>query len=62
MKLVRAGEKGNLSKGGMDSKLRAVKAAVEAGIDVFIANGRKSVLAPIFAGRSVATFFPGSAL
>ncbi len=62
MKLVRAGEKGSLSKGGMDSKLRAVKAAVEAGIDVFIANGRKSVLAPILAGRSVATFFPGSAL
>ncbi len=62
MKLVRSGEKGSLSKGGMDSKLRAVKAAVEAGIDVFIANGRKSVLAPILAGRSVATFFPGSAL
>ncbi|MCR5414754.1 MAG: glutamate 5-kinase [Kiritimatiellae bacterium] len=62
MKLVRAGEKGRLSKGGMDSKLRAVRAAVESGIDVFVANGRKSVLAPILAGRSVATFFPGSAL
>ena len=62
MKLVRAGEKGSLSKGGMDSKLRAVKAAVASGIDTYIANGRKSVLAPLLAGRSVGTFFPGSAL
>ena len=62
MKLVRVGEKGSLSKGGMDSKLRAVKAAVEIGIDTYIANGRKSVLAPLLAGRSVGTFFPGSAL
>lgn len=61
-KLVRSGEKGSLSKGGMDSKLRAVRAAVEAGIDVYVANGRRRVLAPILAGRSVATFFPGSAL
>ena len=62
MRLVRAGEKGKLSKGGMDSKLRAVKAAVAAGIDTFVANGRKSVLASILAGRNVGTFFPGSAL
>ena len=62
MRLVRVGEKGSLSKGGMDSKLRAVKAAVTSGIDVYIANGRKSVLAPLLAGRSVGTFFPGSAL
>ena len=62
MKLVRVGEKGSLSKGGMDSKLRAVKAAVASGIDTYIANGRKSVLAPLLAGRSVGTFFPGSAL
>ena len=61
-RLVRAGEKGSLSKGGMDSKLRAVKAAVAAGIDTYIANGRKSVLAPLLAGKSVGTFFPGSAL
>lgn len=59
MKLVRAGEKGKLSKGGMDSKLKAVKAAVASGIDTFIANGRKSVLAPLLAGKSVGTFFPG---
>ena len=62
MKLVRVGEKGSLSKGGMDSKLRAVKAAVASGIDTYIANGRKSVLASLLAGRSVGTFFPGSAL
>ncbi len=62
MKLVRAGEKGKLSKGGMDSKLKAVKAAVAAGIDTFVANGRKSVLADLAAGKSIGTFFPGSAL
>ena len=62
MRLVHAGEKGRLSKGGMDSKLKAVKAGVAAGIDVFVANGRKSVLMPILAGKSVGTFFPGSTL
>ena len=62
MRLVHAGEKGRLSKGGMDSKLRAVKAAVGAGIDVYVANGRKTVLGPILSGKSVGTFFPGSAL
>ena len=62
MKLVHAGEKGKLSKGGMDSKLKAVKAAVSSGIDTYIANGRKSVLVPLLAGKSVGTFFPGSAL
>jgi glutamate 5-kinase len=61
-RLVRAGEKGSLSKGGMDSKLRAVKAAAASGIDTYIANGRKSVLAPLLAGKPVGTFFPGSAL
>ena len=62
MKLVRAGEKGKLSKGGMDSKLKAVKAAVVSGIDTYIANGRKAVLLQLLAGKSVGTFFPGSAL
>ena len=62
MKLVRAGEKGKLSKGGMDSKLKAVKAAVTSGIDTYIANGRKTVLLPLLEGKSVGTFFPGSAL
>ena len=62
MKLVRAGEKGRLSKGGMDSKLKAVRAAVQSGIDVYIANGRRKVLGSLLDGKSVGTFFPGSAL
>jgi glutamate 5-kinase len=62
MKLVHAGEKGKLSKGGMDSKLKAVKAAVASGIDTYIANGRKKVLQAILAGKNTGTFFPGSAL
>ncbi len=61
-RLVRAGEKGALSKGGMDSKLKAVKAAVAAGIDTYIANGRKTVLPALLDGSSVGTFFPASAL
>lgn len=61
-RLVRPGEKGKLSKGGMDSKLKAVKAAVQSGIDVYVANGRKSSLDGIFGGKSTGTFFPGSTL
>jgi len=61
-RLVRSGERGKLSKGGMDSKLKAVRAAVEAGIDTYIANGRKTVLPGLFTSRSAGTFFPGSAL
>ncbi len=61
-RLVRPGEKGNLSKGGMASKLKAVKAAVQSGIDAYIANGRKKTLEAIFAGRHVGTFFPASVL
>ena len=61
-RLVRAGEKGSLSKGGMASKLKAVKAAVAAGIDAYIANGRKTVLPAVLSGSSVGTFFPASAL
>ena len=59
-KLVHPGEKGNLSRGGMSSKLKAVRAAVASGIDTWIANGRRSSLVPIFAGKSVGTFFPAS--
>ena len=59
MRLVRAGEKGGLSKGGMRSKLKAVKAAVDAGIDAYIANGRRRVLSSLFKSRRHGTFFPG---
>jgi glutamate 5-kinase len=62
LKLVRKGETGRLSKGGMDSKLKAVKAAVAAGIDAYIANGRRSVLTAFAQGRRPGTFFPASAL
>jgi glutamate 5-kinase len=62
MKLVHAGEKGRLSKGGMDSKLKAVKAAVKTGIDTYVANGRKAVLPILAAGKRAGTFFPGRAL
>ncbi len=61
-KLVKPGEKGNLSKGGMDSKLKAVREAVNSGIDTYIANGRRTVLEALLAGRSVGTFFPGATL
>ena len=60
LKLVRAGQKGTLSKGGMDSKLRAVKNAVEAGINTVIANGtRPHVLEAVLAGRDAGTYVPG---
>ena len=58
LKLVRSGEKGSLSRGGMDSKLRAVKAAVNAGIDAYIANGRRRVLNSLFKSRRHGTLFP----
>lgn len=61
-RLVRPAEKGRLSKGGMDSKLKAVKAAVMSGIDTYVANGRKAGLLQLLAGKSVGTFFPASAL
>ena len=59
-KLVHPDEKGNLSRGGMSSKLKAVRAAVASGIDTWIANGRRASLVPIFVGKSVGTFFPAS--
>jgi glutamate 5-kinase len=63
LKLVKEGQKGRLSKGGMDSKLKAVKKASEAGANVVIANGRKAgVLEAVFAGKNVGTFVPGKAL
>ena len=63
MKLVHAGQKGTLSKGGMDSKLKAVQNAAKAGAHVVIANAATPhVLTGIFAGRDIGTFVPGSAL
>ena len=63
MKLVHAGQKGSLSKGGMDSKLRAVQNAAKAGAHVVIANAATPHILPsIFSGRDVGTFVPGSAL
>ena len=58
-RLVKAGEKGRLSKGGMDSKLRAVGYAAESGANVVIANGRApDVILDAIAGRDVGTLFP----
>ena len=63
MKLVHAGQKGTLSKGGMDSKLKAVKNAAQSGAHVVIANAATPhILQSIFSGRDVGTFVPGSAL
>lgn len=63
LKLVKSGQKGALSKGGMDSKLKAVKNATEAGVNVVIANGRKKgVLEAVFSGKDVGTFVPGRAM
>ena len=63
LKLVKADQKGALSKGGMDSKLKAVRIAAEAGVNVVIANGRKKgVLEAILSGRDVGTYVPGRAL
>ena len=63
LKLVKEGQKGSLSKGGMDSKLRAVKNATDAGINTIIANGaRPHILEAIMAGRDMGTFVPGRTL
>ena len=51
-------DKGKFSMGGMASKLEAVKFAVEAGIEVHIANGRKPRrLAEILDGKGFSTKF-----
>jgi glutamate 5-kinase len=56
-KLVRA-EKGKFSVGGMETKLQAVEAALNAGIATFIASGRKAgQLARIAAGQDAGTTF-----
>ena len=61
LKLVRAGSKGALSRGGMDSKLKAARAAARAGADVVIADGRKrGVLEAVFSGADCGTFLAAS--
>ena len=63
LKLVRAGAKGALSKGGMDSKLAAARAACKAGANVVIADGRKpKVLDRVFAGEDCGTFMAATAM
>ena len=52
-------EKGRFAIGGMESKLRAVKFAVEQGVETVIANGRRpDRLAGILEGSGLATRFP----
>lgn len=59
MRLAKKKSSSSLSKGGMLSKLKAIKASVDAGIDTYIANGRKQVLSSLFNSRRFGTFFPG---
>lgn len=60
-KLVKPAEGGGLSKGGMDTKLTAAEACVQAGINVVIAHGRKTgVLASVLAGDDTGTLFAAS--
>jgi len=57
-RLIRA-EKGKFSVGGMESKLQAVKVAVDAGIRTYVASGRKAGQIPaILAGKPAGTLFP----
>lgn len=51
-------DKGSFSMGGMASKLSAVKFAVDAGIETYIAHGRHpDRLADILAGKGISTRF-----
>ncbi len=58
--MVHAGaSRGRFSMGGMQSKLQAVKSAVEAGVPAVIAHGRvPGLLARVVAGETVGTRFP----
>lgn len=52
-------EKGGFSVGGMATKLRAAQRATEAGIDVYIANGRRpDQLGALVSGQGIGTYFP----
>lgn len=47
------------ARGGMKSKLSSAKRASESGIDVYIANGRKSdIMSKILSGKNGGTFVP----
>ena len=62
-RLVAPPEAGGLSKGGMDSKLRAAQIAVKAGCSVAIADGRKAGrLVDVVGGRDVGTLIPGATI
>lgn len=62
-KLVHAGQKGALSKGGMGTKLAAARLAASAGASVVIANARRPrAILDALAGKDVGTFFPASPL
>ncbi len=57
--LVRPPEAGSVSKGGMDSKLRAAAACIQAGCNVVIADGRRQdVLLRVLDGEDEGTLFP----
>ncbi|MCL1909503.1 MAG: glutamate 5-kinase [Kiritimatiellaeota bacterium] len=61
LQLVRAPDAGGLSKGGMDSKLKAASVCMKAGCNVVIADGkRKDVLTRAVAGGDEGTLFMGS--
>ena len=61
--LVNPVQAGGLSKGGMDSKLRAAQIATKAGCAVVVANGRTGgVLTSILAGADTGTLILSSPL
>lgn len=63
LQLVKPPTSGGLSKGGMDSKLKAADACMKAGCNVVIANGaRKDVLKKVIAGEDEGTLFMGASL
>ena len=59
--LALAGGSGSsLGSGGMATKLKAARIAMEAGIDMIITNGeRPELLYDLFGGRAVGTRFAG---
>jgi glutamate 5-kinase len=63
LKFVSAEKGGNLSKGGMDSKLNAAQIATKTGCGVVIAGGRNaSVLSDIMSGKDTGTLILSNAL